>query len=77
MINEPGKPSQGWYGMQTFAFIAAGIVTFIIYKVLKKSADDVQLKPAITKLIALAACVVIIACLAYIMYHEYDRWHVF
>lgn len=76
MIKEPGKPSQGWYGMQTFAFIAAGIVTFIVYRVLRRSVDEIQLKPATVKLIALAVSVIVSACLVYIMYYEYHRWKI-
>jgi cbb3-type cytochrome oxidase subunit 1 len=31
-----GEPSQGWYGMQAFAFLAAGIVALIVYLILKR-----------------------------------------
>ncbi|MHC4325688.1 MAG: hypothetical protein ACYSUX_15580 [Planctomycetota bacterium] len=77
-VNEKGVPSQGWYGMQVFAFLAAGIVTFIIYLVLKRTASaDTNLKPAQTKIVAVVAILITIICLGYMLYHEFAKWGVF
>ncbi len=36
-MNEKGVPSQGWYGMQAFAFLAGGIVTLMAYLALSRT----------------------------------------
>lgn len=74
-INEKGVPSQGWYGMQVFAFLAAGIVTFILYIVLKRSTStDTNLRPAYAKMLGVAAILITTICLGYMMYHEFEKW---
>jgi len=73
-----GVPSQGWYGMQVFAFLAAGIVTFIIYLVLKRSvSEETSLKPTHTKILGAVAILTAIICLGYMLYHEFEKWGVF
>lgn len=77
-VNEKGIPSQGWYGMQAFAFLAAGIVTFIIYLVLKRVvSEEASLKPAHTKILGNMAILMAIICLGYMLYHEFAKWGVF
>ena len=77
-VNEKGVPSQGWYGMQVFAFLAAGIVTFIIYLVLKRvDFAEQSLKPAHTRILGVAATLIVIICLGYMLYHEFEKWGVF
>ena len=77
-VNEKGVPSQGWYGMQAFAFVAAGIVTFIIYLILKRiTSADTSLKPVHTKILATTAVLTTIICLGYMLYHEFAKWGVF
>ncbi len=77
-VNEKGVPSQGWYGMQAFAFLAAGIVTFIIYLVLKRVVSaEASLKPAYTRILGVAAILTTIICLGYMLYHEFEKWGVF
>jgi len=77
-IKEKGVPSQGWYGMQAFAFLAAGIVTFIIYLVLKRTVSaETNLKPAHTRILGVVTILTAIICLGYIMYHEFAKWGVF
>ena len=76
--NEKGVPSQGWYGMQAFAFLGAGIVTFILYLVLKRiTPADTNLKPTHTKILGIAAILITIICLGYMLYHEFEKWGVF
>ena len=77
-VKEKGVPSQGWYGMQTFAFLAAGAVTFAVYLILKrKVAADRALKPAATKMLGVAVTSVLIFCMGYMLYHEFDKWGIF
>ena len=77
-VNEKGVPSQGWYGMQAFAFMAAGIVTFIIYLVLKRVvSSETSLKPAHTRILGVVAILTAIICLGYMLYHEFAKWGVF
>ena len=77
-INEKGVPSQGWYGMQAFAFLAAGIVTLVIYLVLKRAVStETNLKPAHTRILGVMATLTAIICLGYMLYHEFEKWGVF
>lgn len=77
-VNEKGIPSQGWYGMQAFAFMAAGIVTFIIYLVLKRVVSiETSLKPVHTRILGVVAALTVIICLGYMLYYEFNRWGVF
>ena len=77
-VNEKGVPSQGWYGMQAFAFMAAGIVTFIIYLVLKRTVSpETSLKPAHTRILGVLATLTATICLGYMLYHEFEKWGVF
>ena len=76
--NEKGVPSQGWYGMQVFAFLAAGIVTFIIYLVLKRAVPaETSLKSAHIRILGVAAILMTIICMGYMLYHEFAKWGVF
>jgi hypothetical protein len=74
-IKEEGVPSQGWYAMQVFAYLTAGIVTFIIYLVLKRIvSEQTSLKPAYIRLLGLVVTLMVIICLGYTMYHEFEEW---
>lgn len=73
MGKTPDMISQGWYGMQGFAYLAAAVVAVITYFVLKAIAKK-DLKPSTIKLIGLTTCVVICVCMAYIMFHEFQKW---
>ncbi len=77
-IKEKGVPSQGWYGMQAFAFLAAGVVTLITYLILRRN-NSVEkfLKPALTKTLGLVVTLILIVCMAYMLYHEFDKWGIF
>lgn len=77
-VNEKGVPSQGWYGMQAFAFLAAGIVTLVVYFLLKRvGSADTTLKPAMIRLLGVAVTLIIVICMAYMLYHEFDKWGIF
>jgi len=77
-VNEEGAPSQGWYGMQAFAYLAAAAAALVVYFVLKRGAcEKVNLKPALIKWLGVFVTVIIIICMAYMFYHEFDKWGIF
>ena len=77
-VKEPGVPSQQWYSMQAFAFLAAGIVALSVYLILKHPAmKNRTLKPALTKALGISATAVLIGCMTYILFHEFSKWGVF
>lgn len=76
-VNEKNVPSQGWYGMQAFAFICAGAVALIVYLILRRCSDkESTLKPAHTKLLGIAATVIMIVCMTNMLCHEFARWNI-
>ena len=89
-VNEKGVPSQGWYGMQAFAFLAAGIVTLVVYFFLKRGGTAIlavfsragspchtTLTPAQTKILGVVVTLIIVVCMAYMLYYEFDKWGIF
>jgi ABC-type Fe3+-siderophore transport system permease subunit len=77
-FKEKGVPSQGWYAKQAFAFLAAGVVTLVVYLILKRSVgDETNLKPALIKTVGAATTCVVTICMGYILYHEFSKWGVF
>lgn len=77
-VNEKGVPSQGWYGMQAFAFLTAGIVTAIAYIVIKRVArSEASLKPAQVRLFGVIACLLTVVCMGYMLHYEFSRWGVY
>ena len=74
-VNQKGIPSQGWYGIQSFAYIAGGIVAIAVYLACKRAgAKEIELKPGTVKSTALATIAVVLVCMAYILFHEFHRW---
>lgn len=72
---EKGVPSQGWYGMQAFAYLATGITTLLLCLVLKAARSrETRLPPAVVKGVGVAATVIAIACMGYMLYHEFCKW---
>lgn len=75
--NEKSIPSQGWYGMQIFAYLTGGIVALIVYLLCKRAgAKDGELKQGTTKAIALTTLGAVITCMGYMLYHEFHRWQI-
>ena len=73
--NVKGVPSQGWYGIQSFAYIAGGIVAIAVYIACKRTGNkDTELKPGIVKGTALATLSVVLVAMGYIMFHEFTKW---
>lgn len=72
----PGIPSQGWYTKQAVAYLAAIIVTFVFWIVLKKIRNNSsgQLKPATVRYISMITVLMVLISLGYVMYHEYTKW---
>lgn len=59
-VKEEGVPSQGWYGMQAFAYLTAGAVALVLYLVLKRGAPkQMNLEPGPTKLLGVTTTVVV------------------
>ena len=76
-IKEKGVTSQGWYAKQVFAFLAAGVVTLILYFILKPRIDQTNLKSSSIKMIGMVVTLIVIICMAYMLYHEFNKWGVF
>lgn len=77
-VNEKGIPSQGWYGMQAFAFLAGAVVAIVVYMLLKRNTcKQMTLKPYAAKFLGLMTIALVTFCLGYIFCHEFTRWGVF
>ena len=77
-VNEKGVPSQGWYGMQAFAFLAAGIGTLIAHFGLKRVVSgQANLKPGQVKICGAIAILITLACMGYMLHYEFGRWGVY
>ena len=77
-VKEKGVPSQGWYGMQVFAYLAAGAVALVVYLVLKRRGyEKADLNGAAAKILGATATLIIVVCMGYTLYHEFDRWGIF
>jgi hypothetical protein len=77
-VREQGVPSQGWYAKQSFAFLAAGIVALVVYFVLKRAIPtETNLKPALARILGVVAILIVLICMAYMLYYEFDDWGVF
>lgn len=75
---EKGVPSQGWYAMQVFAYLTAGIVAIIVYFILKRNLNnETDLKPATTKILGVISTMIMVFCMGYIMYYEFHKWGIF
>ena len=74
-VNEKDIPSQGWYGIQSFAYIAGGIVALAVYLACKRAVSkEIELKPGTVKATALGTLAVVLVCMGYILFHEFHRW---
>jgi hypothetical protein len=77
-VKEKGVPSQGWYAKQAFAFLAAGVVTLVVYFILKRSIPaETKLKPALCKMLGVVVTLIVIVCMGYMLYYEFGKWGVF
>jgi len=77
-IKEEGVPSQGWYSKQAFAFLASGIFTLVVYLILKRNVNiETSLKPSVIRILGIFVTLILISCMGYILYYEFDKWGVF
>jgi len=61
--------------MQAFAYLGTGITVLILGLVLKVALSrETKLSPAAIKGAGLAATVIAIACMGYMLYHEFCKW---
>jgi hypothetical protein len=77
-VNEKGVPSQGWYGMQAFAYLAAGVVTLAVCGVLSRpKTGDRPIRPAALKVFGVLATLIVVACLSLMLHEEFAKWGIF
>jgi Ni,Fe-hydrogenase I cytochrome b subunit len=77
-VKEQAVFSQAWYAKQTFAFLAAGIVTLIVYFILKRRIPaEIKLTPPLCKTFGVVVTLIVIICMGYMLYYEYNKWGVF
>jgi len=73
-----GVHSQGLYAKQTFAFLAAGFVALVVYFILERHIRaETNLKPALTRMLGVLVTLIVIICMEYMLYYEFDKWGVF
>ncbi len=76
-VNEKGVPSQGWYAMQVFAFLAASIVTVVTHLALSRMrCADSPIRPVTLKVLGLLTTLVIVVCMYAILHHEFTKWDI-
>ncbi len=72
---EPGVPSQGWYAMQTFAFVCGAVITLAVYLVIRYTcSEQSELDPRDARRLGAAGAILIVACMAYILFYELGKW---
>ena len=70
-----GITSQGWYGIQSYAYIAGGIVAVAVYIVCKRAGSSrTELKSGTIRGIGVATVGVVLVAMGYIMFHEFHGW---
>lgn len=75
---EPGVPSQGWYGMQVFAFLVGGAAAGLVYLALQsRRPQETSLKPAVMQGLAWITMLVLAFSLAFLLHHEFAKWGVY
>ena len=76
MVNEKGVPSQGWYGLQLYAFLTAGLVTLVVYLLLRQmGCKDVNLRVLMVPA-GVVSVLLIAVSLGWILCHEFGKWGV-
>lgn len=78
MTKEAG-PSQGWYGLQAYAFAGAIVVSMTLYFLMKTFTRNEQktLSPAKVKTIGIMTTLIVICSMAYILHSEFTKWNVY
>jgi hypothetical protein len=77
-VNEKGVASQAWYAMQVFAYLAGGAAALVVWLSLRRKAGDgFNLKPGVVRWVGMIASVIVIYCMGYIVYYEFDKWGIF
>lgn len=77
-VKQEGVPSQGWYGAQMFAFLAAGVIALVAYVIVKYAISaGAATGAALTRVIGLVTTLIVIICMGYMLYYEFSKWGVF
>ena len=77
-VKEAGVPSQSWYGRQLFAYAAAAVITLAVYLIVKYSAlYKKDLQPRFFKILGIVVTAVVVVCMGYMLYYEFDKWGIF
>ena len=77
-VKEKGVPTQGWYGKQAFAYLAAAAVSLMVYFLIRcTTAKEPNLNPALTRLLGVVVTLIVTLCMGYILGYEFDRWGIF
>ena len=67
--------SQSWYGVQVFAYVAAGVVALVVYLILKRKAcEKAGFNGGVAKFIGVITTLIIVVCMGYTLYHEFGKW---
>lgn len=73
-----GIPSQGWYGMQIFAYLSAGVITLVVHLLLNRNASNkAALDPRMTRTLGVTVSLIVVACMTYLLCHEFHKWGIF
>ncbi|MBI2440473.1 MAG: hypothetical protein HYV35_03785 [Lentisphaerae bacterium] len=73
-----GVPSQGWYGMQLFAYLSAGVLTLVVRFWLNRPASDqAALSPRTIRTLGVLVSLTVVAGLTYMLCHEFRKWGIF
>jgi ABC-type Fe3+-siderophore transport system permease subunit len=78
MTKEAG-PSQGWYGLQAYAFAGAIVISMALYFLMKSFSqkEEKPLSPLKVKTIGIITTLIVISSMTYILHHEFTKWHVY
>jgi len=77
-VKEQGVPSQAWYGMQGFAFLAAAVGTLLVYLILKSVAKErTEIGPRAMRFVGVIAVLVLLVSMGYTLHYEFARWGVY
>lgn len=70
--NKPGAISQAWYGMAGGAFVAAGIISLVVFCLVRfAGSGKSMLRPMAAKFAGVLTTIIVIAVIAWLGWHEF------